>query len=251
MQKLKKLLLGLMLTALTLPVLAATPNGFIQFKATEFIEVLPDTAIVQFSYSVEKTNLPEALEIGRKIQKNIQKKLTDLKISESQIIEDQEQTQSYYQYEQKQDVFVYRRIMQIRTDNLQLGANLEKELNNEMIFEPAKAAWFSRQGLGVQYSVNFEILKNKNKVELDLLEKTLNKGKEKLAKMAATLKVKAKLKAVTEDQPRVEIQPVFRAQPMTMKALDLGTENNTAPAPSLTPTLQRIYQTLYFEAEIL
>lgn len=247
----KKLLLGLMLIALALPVMAATPNSFIQFKVTEFIEVLPDTAIVQFNYAVEKSSLSEALEIGRKIQKNVQKKLNDLKISDAQIIEDQEQTQSYYQYEQKQDVFIYRRTMQIRTDNLQLGATLERELNNETIFEPARAAWFSRQGLNVGYSVNYEILKNKNKVEFDLLEKTLNKGKEKLAKMTATLKVKTKLRAVTEDQPRVEIQPVFRAQPMTMKAMDLGTENNTAPAPSLTPTLQRIYQTLYFEAEIL
>jgi len=246
----KNLLLGLLLVVLTLPVMAATPNGLIQFKATEFIEVLPDTAVIQFNYSVEKGSLTEALDIGRKIQKNIQKKLADLKISEAQIIEDQEQTQSYYQYEQKQDVFVYRRVMQIRTDNLQLGANLERELNNETVFEPAKAAWFSRQGLNVQYSVDYEILKNKNKVELDLLEKTLNKGKEKLAKIAATLKVKTKLNSVSEDQPRVEMpQPIFRA-PMTMKAMDTAPENTTTPA-ALTPTLQRIYQTLYFEAEIL
>lgn len=246
----KKLFLGLMLAVLALPVMAATPNGLIQFKATEFIEALPDTAIIQFNYSVEKGSLSEALEVGRKIQKNIQKKLTDLKVNDSQIIEDQEQTQSYFQYELKQDVFVYRRIMQIRTDNLQLGANLERELNNETIFEPAKAAWFSRQGLNVQYSVNYEILKNKNKVEFDLLEKTLNKGKEKLARMAGTLKIKTKLRAVTEDQPRVEIQPVFRAQPMTMKAMDTAPENTAAPEV-LTPTLQRIYQTLYFEAEIV
>jgi hypothetical protein len=140
--------------------------------------------------------------------------------------------------------------MQIRTDNLQLGANLERELNNETIFEPAKAAWFSRQGLNVQYSVSYEIIKNKNKVELDLLEKTLNKGKEKLAKITATLKIKAKLTSVSEDQPRVETpQPVFRA-PLTMKAMDTAPENTAAPE-TLTPTLQRIYQTLYFEAEIL
>ncbi len=166
------------------------------------------------------------------------------------MIEDQEQTQSYFQYEEKRDVFIYRRIMQIRTDNLQLGATLERELNNENIFEPAKAAWFSRQGLNVGYSVNYEILKNKKKVELDLLEKTLNKGKEKLARMAATLKVKTKLSAVTEDQPRAETQPVYRVQPMMMKAMDATPENTAAPA-ALTPTLQRIYQTLYFEAEIL
>jgi predicted secreted protein len=246
----KKVLLGLMLMALAMPLVAATPNGLIQFKATEFIEVLPDTAIIQFNYSVEKGSLAEVLETGRKIQKNIQKKLSDLKIVESQMIEDQEQTQSYFQYEEKRDVFIYRRIMQIRTDNLQLGATLERELNNENIFEPAKAAWFSRQGLNVGYSVNYEILKNKNKVELDLLEKTLNKGKEKLARMAATLKVKTKLSAVTEDQPRAETQPVYRVQPMMMKAMDATPENTAAPA-ALTPTLQRIYQTLYFEAEIL
>ncbi len=70
----KKVLLGLMLMALAMPLVAATPNGLIQFKATEFIEVLPDTAIIQFNYSVEKGSLAEALETGRKIQKKYSEK---------------------------------------------------------------------------------------------------------------------------------------------------------------------------------
>jgi uncharacterized protein YggE len=227
----------------------AQSKRLITVSATDYVEALPDTAYLNFSFSLTKDSPEEAAKLGEQIRGNIKEVLQQKQIAKSDILLDAASMSDRYDYENKKTTHAYNYSGRIKTTDFDQISVLRQALINEKTFAPAKEDLFAKRGLAVDQNISYELVKTRNEAEKNALKKAYEKALLKIKGLAEVSNFKYVIYRVTENTATLA-QPVYRFAAKAMFA-EGGAADNASAADETLPTLQRINSTVTVEAEIL